>query len=96
MLANILCSLSFLSFESTVFTSLYKIIDSYHGLNLNNGIGTQVNPTVSRTNDFLPQTSDRAPMRGALRNDKNPYKKFLIAFNARFLFTLFYPKETID
>lgn len=47
---------------------------TYQGLNLNNGIGTQVNPTVSNKNDFLPQTSDKAPMSGALKNDKNPYK----------------------
>ena len=47
---------------------------TYQGLNLNNGIGTQVNPTVSNKNDFRPQTSDKAPMSGALRNDKNPYK----------------------
>jgi hypothetical protein len=53
--------------------SYYRIF-SYQGLNLNNGIGTQVNPTVSNKNDFLPQTSDKAPISGALKNDKNPYK----------------------
>ena len=35
----------------------------------------QVKPTVSNKNDFLPQTSDKAPISGALKNDNNPYKK---------------------
>ena len=48
---------------------------THQGLNLNNGIGMQVKPTVSNKNDFLPQTSDKAPISGALKNDNNPYKK---------------------
>ena len=30
--------------------------------------------TVSRRNDFRPQTSERAPKSGALKNDKIPWK----------------------
>jgi hypothetical protein len=36
------------------------------------GMGTQVKKTVMRRKNFLPQTSDSAPIRGALRNDKMP------------------------
>lgn len=47
---------------------------TYHGLNLSIGIGRHVKNTVSSRNDFLPQTSDNAPIRGALRNDSRPWK----------------------
>lgn len=46
---------------------------SYHGLILIRGIGAQVKNTVTSRKDFLPQTSDKAPIRGALRKDSNPY-----------------------
>ena len=36
------------------------------------GIGAHVNETVSSKNAFLPQTSDKAPINGALRNDRMP------------------------
>lgn len=43
-----------------------------HGLIFISGIGAQVKNTVSSKKDFLPHTSDRAPMSGALRNDSKP------------------------
>lgn len=36
------------------------------------GMGAQVKNTVMRRKDFLPQMSDRAPIRGADRNDRKP------------------------
>lgn len=45
---------------------------AYHGLIFNKGIGAHVKNTVSKRNDFLPHTSDRAPIRGALKNDSRP------------------------
>ena len=49
-----------------------KINSTYHGLNFISGMGAQVNETVSKRNGFLPNTSDRAPTSGALRNDNIP------------------------
>ena len=45
----------------------------YHESNSNKGIGRQVKNTDIKRNDFLPQTSDRAPSNGAERKDKRPY-----------------------
>lgn len=45
---------------------------TYHGLNLSNGIGAHVKNTVNNKNDFLPQTSDNAPISGADKKDKVP------------------------
>lgn len=45
----------------------------HHGLVLINGIGTHVKNTVSKRNDLLPHTSDKAPISGALMNDKKPF-----------------------
>ena len=42
------------------------------GLILISGIGAQVKVTVSNRNGFLPQTSDKAPINGALKKDKIP------------------------
>lgn len=39
------------------------------------GMGAQVNVTVSKRNGFRPQTSDRAPISGALRKDNIPCNK---------------------
>lgn len=36
------------------------------------GMGAQVKNTVTRRKNFRPHTSLRAPMSGALRNDKMP------------------------
>jgi hypothetical protein len=36
------------------------------------GIGRHVNVTVNSRNIFLPQTSDKAPIKGALKNDNIP------------------------
>lgn len=46
---------------------------TYHGLTLSKGIGSDVKNTVNNRNDFLPQTSDSAPINGADKKDKNPY-----------------------
>ncbi len=45
---------------------------AHHGLNLRSGMGRQVKNTVTSKNDFLPHTSERAPISGALRNDRIP------------------------
>lgn len=45
---------------------------SHQGLILMKGMGAQVKKTVMRRKDFLPQMSDRAPIRGADRNDRKP------------------------
>lgn len=47
---------------------------TYQGLILSRGIGAQVKKTVRRRNDFLPHTSDNAPMRGALRKERIPWR----------------------
>lgn len=36
------------------------------------GIGAHVKKTVIRRKNFLPQTSESAPINGALKNDKIP------------------------
>ena len=50
-------------------------LKTYHGLNLRSGIGIQVKKTVTRRKDLRPQTSDRAPINGALRKDSIPCKE---------------------
>lgn len=45
---------------------------TYIGLNFINGIGKQVKKTVISKKNFRPQRSDRAPINGALKNDKKP------------------------
>lgn len=45
---------------------------TYHGLIFIKGIGAHVKNTVSSKKDFRPQTSERAPIRGALRKDNKP------------------------
>lgn len=47
---------------------------SHHGLILMKGMGAQVKKTVRRRKDFLPQISDSAPISGADRNDRKPWK----------------------
>ena len=47
-------------------------IYTYRGLNNINGIGKHVKNTVSRRKNFRPHKSDRPPINGALRKDKNP------------------------
>jgi hypothetical protein len=47
-------------------------LDTYMGLSFISGIGAHVKETVSRRKGFLPHTSDKAPISGALRNDKIP------------------------
>lgn len=37
------------------------------------GMGAQVKKTVMSRNDFLPQMSDSAPIRGADRKDRKPW-----------------------
>lgn len=45
---------------------------AHHGLIFISGMGAHVKKTVSSRKDLRPQTSDKAPMRGALRNDSKP------------------------
>ena len=45
---------------------------THHGLILIRGMGAHVKKTVKRRKDFLPHTSDMAPIRGADRNDRRP------------------------
>ena len=61
---------------------------TYQVLIFINGIGKQVKNTVIRRKNFLPQTSDRAPIRGALKNDKIPCKKHIILYKLLFSFKL--------
>lgn len=56
--------------HSELFTGFF----TYHGLIFISGMGAHVKKTVSSKKDLRPQTSDRAPMRGALRNDNRPWK----------------------
>lgn len=51
---------------------LNTIEKTYQELIHISGIGTQVKKTVMRRKNFLPQTSESAPMSGALRNDRMP------------------------
>ena len=39
------------------------------------GMGAHVENTVTNRNDFLPHTSERAPTRGAHKNDRIPCEK---------------------
>lgn len=48
---------------------------THHGLILISGIGKQVKKTVPRRKGFLPHTSDRAPMSGALRKESRPWRR---------------------
>lgn len=45
---------------------------THHGLIFIRGIGAHVKKTVRRRKDFLPQTSERAPISGALRKESRP------------------------
>lgn len=47
-------------------------MSAYHELIDINGIGTHVKNTVIRRKNFLPHTSDNAPISGALRKDRMP------------------------
>lgn len=47
---------------------------THHGLIFISGMGAHVKKTVSSKKDLRPQTSDNAPIRGALRKDKRPWK----------------------
>ena len=63
----------------TANTPDMEIVAKYHmGENFISGIGAHVNVTVSKRNGFRPHTSDRAPIRGALRNDNIPCEYYNI------------------
>lgn len=47
---------------------------SHHGLIFISGMGAHVKKTVSSKKDLRPQTSDNAPIRGALRKDNRPWE----------------------
>lgn len=46
---------------------------TYQGLSLIRGMGAQVKNTVTNRKDLLPQTSDNAPINGALMKDSKPW-----------------------
>lgn len=48
-------------------------LSTHHGLMAIRGIGKQVKKTVPSRKGFLPHTSDRAPMSGALRKESRPW-----------------------
>jgi len=48
------------------------ILKTYHGLIAIRGIGAQVMNTVTTRKYLRPHTSDKAPNKGALKNDKTP------------------------
>lgn len=50
-------------------------LSTHHGLTVSRGIGKQVKKTVPRRKGFLPHTSDRAPMSGALRKESRPWRR---------------------
>lgn len=70
----------------------------YQALTVKRGIGAQVKKTVMSRKNFLPQTSDRAPISGALRKDNKPCQqqqehkteKIIISFEKEFLLLLYF------
>lgn len=57
----------------TANTPLIEIIaKNHHVFIVISGIGAHVKNTVISRKNFLPQTSDRAPISGALRNERMP------------------------
>lgn len=66
----------------------------YQALTVKRGIGAQVKKTVMSRKNFLPQTSDRAPISGALRKDNKPCQqqqehkteKIIISFEKGFCY----------
>ena len=68
-----ICNTSYLH-QNTKYTLLTSAW-SYHGLNFIRGIGQHVKVTVSKRNGFRPHLSDNAPIRGAAKNDKNPWQR---------------------
>lgn len=65
-----------LTFAVVIFLSSgMSELRSYHGLIFISGMGAHVKKTVSSKKDLRPQTSDNAPIRGALRNDNRPWKR---------------------
>ena len=47
---------------------------AHPGLTIMNGIGRHVKNTVINRNVFLPHESDKAPIKGALKKERNPCK----------------------
>lgn len=50
------------------------------GLNFMKGIGRQVKNTVINRKNFLPQRSLKAPISGALKNERNPFTPIIRPF----------------
>lgn len=71
------CKKNILTFAAVIFLSSDKMSElcSYHGLIFISGMGAHVKKTVSSKKDLRPQTSDNAPIRGALKNDNRPWKR---------------------
>lgn len=65
---------SLLSFTLALLlrTTQFEQEQTHHGLIFIRGIGAHVKKTVRRRKDFLPQTSERAPINGALRKESRP------------------------
>ena len=57
-------------------------MQTYHVLIFMKGIGRQVKKTVINKKNFLPHTSDRAPIKGALKNDSKPWNNTKMLENA--------------
>lgn len=53
---------------------ILKFVQTYHVLIVINGIGAHVKNTVINKKNFLPHTSDNAPINGADKNDNKPCK----------------------
>lgn len=47
----------------------------YQALTVNRGMGAQVKKTVMSRKNFRPQTSESAPISGALKKDNKPCKE---------------------
>ena len=57
-----------------------EIFDQNQVFTRRNGMGRQVKKAVTSRNVFLPQTSDREPIRGAERKLRNPLTAMITPF----------------
>lgn len=59
---------------------ILTIVKYHQWLSFMKGMGEQVKVTVSRRNGLRPNTSDIAPISGALRNERNPLTPWINPF----------------
>lgn len=59
-------------FSNKILLHVNKNRYTYHELIDMSGIGAHVKKTVIKRKNLRPQTSDKAPTSGALRNDRMP------------------------